>query len=69
MADYITAIGGGNLTLLQILKMTYLSHGYTLAITGKPLIYNKVEAWKYGPVIPIVYNALSKYGNGMDTHA
>ena len=63
VADYITAIGGGNLTPLQILKMTYLSHGYTLVITNEPLISDKVEAWKYGPVIPTVYDALSLYGS------
>ena len=63
VADYITAIGSGNLTPLQILKMTYLSHGYTLAITNEPLISDKVEAWKYGPVIPTVYDALSLYGS------
>lgn len=64
VADYITAMGGGALTPLHILKMTYMSHGYTLGITGRALISDTVEAWKYGPVIPIVYDALSKYGNG-----
>ena len=64
VADYITAIGGGILTPLHVLKMTYMSHGYTLGIAGKKLIFDRVEAWKYGPVIPVVYDALSKYGSG-----
>lgn len=63
VSDYITAIGEGMLTPLHILKMTYMSHGYTWAIAEHPLISNKVEAWKYGPVYPTIYEALSDYGS------
>ena len=63
VADYITAIGGGILTPLHVLKTTYMSHGYTWGIYKKPLISDKVEAWKYGPVYPTVYEALSDYGS------
>lgn len=48
---------------LHILKTTYLSHGYTWGIVNKPLISDRVEAWKHGPVIPVVYEALSQYGS------
>lgn len=50
---------------MHILKIAYLSHGYTWGIVNKPLISDRVEAWKYGPVIPILYEALSQYGNRM----
>ncbi len=63
VADYITASGAGILTPLHILKLTYMSHGYTWGITDKALISDRVEAWKYGPVIPTVYEALSMYGS------
>ncbi|MYB47332.1 MAG: DUF4065 domain-containing protein [Cenarchaeum sp. SB0662_bin_33] len=63
VADYIVATGAGVLTPLHVLKLTYMSHGYTWGIVGHKLISDKVEAWKYGPVIPTVYEALSKYGS------
>ena len=63
MADYITAMGRGMLTPLHILKMTYMSHGYAWGIVKHRLISDKVEAWKYGPVYPTVYEAFSAYGN------
>ena len=63
VADYITAIGGGRLTPLHILKMAYMSHGYIWALTDQPLISDKVEAWKYGPVFPTVYEAFSHYND------
>ena len=63
VADYITAIGKGMLTPLHVLKMTYMSHGYTWGIAEHRLISDKVEAWKYGPVYPTVYEALSHYGD------
>ena len=65
VADYIVATGDGVLTPLHVLKLTYMSHGYTWGIAGHKLISDKVEAWQYGPVIPTVYEALSKYGNEM----
>ncbi len=65
MADYIVATGAGALTPLHVLKLTYMSHGYTWGIVGHKLISDKVEAWKYGPVIPTVYEALYKYGSRM----
>ena len=61
IADYITARGGGKLILLQIMMLTYLSHAYTLAITHKPLVDDSVEAWKYGPIYPTVFEAFKKW--------
>lgn len=44
-----------NTTLLQIIKLVYLCHGWMLGNFGKRLIYEPIEAWKYGPVVPSVY--------------
>ncbi|RNJ79595.1 MAG: DUF4065 domain-containing protein [Nitrosopumilus sp. B06] len=61
--DYITALGKGRFTPMQVIKLAYMSHGYTLALTDEPLFSDKVEAWKYGPVISSLYHALKKYRN------
>jgi uncharacterized phage-associated protein len=54
---------GTPFTPMQLLKLTYISHGWNLGLTEKPLIGEFVEAWKYGPVIPSVYRAFKEYGS------
>ena len=62
IADYFIACTGGGLTPLQVIKLTYIAHGYSLALLDEALIGEDVEAWKYGPVVPSVYHAAKKYG-------
>ena len=47
---------------LQLIKLTYLCHGWMLGLYQRPLLAQPVEAWKYGPVIPDVYHGLKRYG-------
>jgi len=42
-------------TNLDVIKLTYLCHGWYLGIYDTPLISEPVEAWPYGPVIRSVY--------------
>jgi uncharacterized phage-associated protein len=53
--------GGDSLTPMQLLKLTYIAHGWSLGLYGRALIRDEVQAWKYGPVIPVLYNALRHY--------
>jgi uncharacterized phage-associated protein len=55
---------GKKLSPMQVLKLVYLAHGWYLAIAGKPLLDEQVEAWKFGPVVPSLYREFKKYGNG-----
>lgn len=43
------------LSNLQLQKLVYICHGYLLGWKNVPLIEDKIEAWKYGPVIAEVY--------------
>lgn len=52
------------LTLLKLIKLVYLAHGYTLAILNRSFLskYDRVEAWKFGPVIPSIYHSFKYNG-------
>lgn len=62
VADYLLAHSDVPLTSLHLNKITYVCHAWCLAGLDKPLIYENVEAWKFGPVIASLYHALKRYG-------
>lgn len=53
---------GKQLTPMQLLKLVYIAHGWTLGLTGRPLIAQPVEAWQYGPVVRDLYNGVRAFG-------
>jgi uncharacterized phage-associated protein len=58
---------GTTLTNMELQKLVYIAHGYSLALLHRPLIKQHVEAWRYGPVIPDLYRELRQYGAGVVT--
>lgn len=47
---------------LQLNKLCYLVNGFTLREQNEPAFHNDIEAWRYGPVIPEVYQTYRHYG-------
>lgn len=43
------------LSVLQLIKLSYIAHGWNLALNDAPLISDRIEAWKYGPVMPSLH--------------
>lgn len=65
VADQILRIAKARrkeLTPLQLMKLVYISHGWSFPLRGCDLFSNRIEAWKYGPVIPDLYQATKQYG-------
>lgn len=54
---------GRKLTPMQLIKLSYIAHGFSLAINRRPLLDEDIEAWRYGPVVPSLYKRLKKYGS------
>ena len=48
------------LTLLQLLRLSYIAHGFKLALFGYPLADEAVQAWKYGPVFSTIYDEFKR---------
>jgi uncharacterized phage-associated protein len=47
-----------NLTHLKLQKLLYFAQGLHLAYSGSPLFDDPIEAWRHGPVVRSIYNAL-----------
>lgn len=47
---------------IQIQKLVYIAHGFYLALLNQPLIKQPIEAGTYGPLVPVLYDALLEYG-------
>lgn len=65
IADQILRIAKGKgkeLTPLQLMKLVYIAHGWSFPIRGGDLFENRIEAWKYGPVIPDLYHSTKHFG-------
>ena len=52
------------LSPMQLQKLLYYTQGWSLAIRGKPLFEERIEAWAYGPVVPEVFRAFKQFGDG-----
>lgn len=51
------------MTQMKIQKLVYIAHGWHLAMLDRPLIREKIEVWRWGPVIPDLYHDLKEFGN------
>ena len=58
----IAKVRGQQLTPMQLVKLTYIAHGWSLGLRGRDLFRNRIEAWQYGPVIPDLYHATKAFG-------
>jgi uncharacterized phage-associated protein len=48
---------------MSLLKLIYFAHGWHLARCASPLVRQDFEAWTYGPVIKVVRDEFSEFGD------
>ncbi len=63
VSDYIVCKHSCQFTPFKLIKMVFISHGRSLAALRAPLIRDRIEAWKHGPVIPVLYHELKIWGS------
>lgn len=73
--DMITALNVGNsilkralaenidITPMKLQKMVYFVYRDYLKTTNKSLFEERFETWKYGPVLPSIYNEFKGFGS------
>ncbi|MGB4056774.1 MAG: type II toxin-antitoxin system antitoxin SocA domain-containing protein [Alphaproteobacteria bacterium] len=49
-------------TPLKLIKLIFLAYGWALGAENIKLFDEKIEAWKYGPVIPSIYHEFKHFG-------
>ncbi len=61
------AADGKTFTQMQLQKLVYIAHGWTLAITNNGLTHDSPHAWEYGPVYRSLRDSLRRYGSSAVT--
>jgi len=61
--EFLQRAGKAGLTQMQIQKLVYIAHGWTLALTDEPLTAIEPEAWDRGPVYPELRDKISHVGS------
>lgn len=55
--------GSEPISNMKLQKLLYYEQGYHLAYYGTPLFDEEIEAWKFGPVVPQIYEKYKIYEN------
>src|SRR5689334_14747494 len=55
-------LAGDTISNLKLQKLCYYAQAWSLALDGKPLFGERIEAWAHGPAIPALYGRFKKYG-------
>jgi uncharacterized phage-associated protein len=62
LLDTLKKYSIGDVTNLKLQKLIYFAFGIHATIYDEKLFQSDIEAWKLGPVVPIVYHSFKKYG-------
>lgn len=54
---------GDLISNLKLQKLVYYAQGFALALYGRPLFPERIEAWTDGPVVPELYHEYRGHGS------
>ncbi len=55
------------MTHMRLQKLVYIAHGWYLGLYEEPILSETVEAWRWGPVFPVLYAEFKHYGSASIT--
>lgn len=65
IADYfllkVDYLAGDSLSNLKLQKLCYYAQAWHLALFGKALFADEIQAWAHGPAIPSLYRRFRRY--------
>ena len=61
-AKFMASRSGWKLSNLELQKILYIAHMFHLGIHDTPLVWGDFEAWDLGPVHPILYHEVKRFG-------
>ena len=66
VAEYFLSLvdedAGELISNLKLQKLVYYAQGFHLALYDRPLFEEEIQAWKHGPVVPVLYHKYKQYG-------
>lgn len=68
IANAFVDLAGSPLAQMKLHKLTYMAHGWNLAISGEPLVSDVPEAWDNGPVFRMIWDRIRDYGLDAQGH-
>ena len=67
VANYLLELaeqfGSHDMTNMKLNKLVYIAYGWWAGATSKKLFKEPIEAWQWGPVVPIVYREFKHFGS------
>lgn len=54
---------GYGVSCLKLQKLLYFIQGYFIIIKDEPCFHEKIEAWDFGPVVPLAYQEYKQYAS------
>ena len=52
-----------DITAMKLAKLVYIAYAWYYAISKQRLFKEKIESWRYGPVVPSIYHEFKRFGN------
>ncbi len=68
IANAFVDLAGTPLPQMKLHKLTYMAHGWNLAIANEPLVDDSPEAWDNGPVFRLIWDRIRDYGTDAHGH-
>jgi uncharacterized phage-associated protein len=62
IANAFVDLAGGAIPQMKMHKLTYMAHGWNLAIANEPLTADAPEAWDNGPVYRLIWDRIRDFG-------